>query len=480
LAPVAAIAVAAFAPAPKTPSASQLAHVRAYVSAVNSGDGKAFRAEDAGDGFRADVPEGPFLHYFHNQHRMTSGLELVDARQESDGAVEAVVRNRLFGTLHGLRFAFDAVGKIATFDPTPAPAWAQTAPGGLSDEAVAMQARTMADRGCKADVFSGAMLVAHGDKVVVAQACGEASKRYHVPNTLETRINLGSANKMFTEIATMQLVEAGKIKLSDPVSAYLDDTWLAPDIARRITVGELLGHTSGLGDFFDDLWPQSRARYRDLADYKPLVRSSKLAFEPGSKFAYSDTGALLLGAVVEKASGKRYDDYLRTHIYAPAGMTRSGCFAMDDPEPDLATGYRYDPSAPYGWRENTFDHVLRGGPAGGCFSTVGDLLRFSRALQSGALVSRATFAWMTTPGLSPEYGQGGFELSQSAAGPIIGHSGIFQGVSVRFHLYPATGWTMIALANVDGGGYALGDALDDVIGRSKRGAATASDASGRP
>jgi CubicO group peptidase (beta-lactamase class C family) len=457
---------AAAAPAADV-SQARAKHLAAYVAAVNSGDGAAFRANDAADALRSGVPAPALLGYFRNQHRVTGGVVFVGAHTGAGGEVEVALRDRLFGTLHGLRVNFDATDRVEDFGPNPAPAWARTAAAPLSDDAVAAKADELVARGCKAEVFSGTVLVARGDRVLVQEACGEASKRYHVPNDLETRINLGSANKMFTETAIMQLVEAGKIKLSDPVSTYVDASWLAPEVASRITVGQLMAHTSGLdGDFLSELMPRSRTLFRDLADYKPLVRDAKLTSEPGAKFAYNNTGVLLLGVVIEKASGESYDDYVRRHIFEPAGMTRTASYAMDDPVPDLAMGYRFDPSSPYGWRENTFAHVLRGGPAGGGFSTVGDLFKFSRALQSGVLISKADLQWMATAGLSPDYGQGGFEIATSSAGRIIGHSGIFQGISVRFHLYPDSGWTMVALSNVDGGGYALGDALDDVIGQS--------------
>ncbi len=446
------------------------AHVRSYVEAVNTAEGAHFRASDIGPEFAASVPEEPFLNYFVGQHRVTGGVELVGMRAEGAEKIEVVVRDRLFGALHGYSFSLERDGarRVTDFEPVPAPAWARR-PGDapLAQGEVAARSREMIERGCKAGVFSGAALVARGDTVLVEQACGEANKRYHAANDLETRINLGSMNKMFTEVAVMQLVEAGKISLSDPLSKYADETWLPHAVSAQITVGELIGHTSGLGDFFDDgFLKTARTLYRELADYKPLVRTETLAFTPGTKFQYSGTGILMLGVVIEKASGENYFDYIRRHIYAPAGMTRTDCYPMDEPVDDLAMGYIFDSANRYGWRENTFAHVFRGGPAGGGFSTVGDLYRFARALQSGKLVSLKTLAWMSIPGLSPDYGQGGFEIASSPAGRIVGHSGIFGGISARFRMYIDKGYVVVALSNIDGGGYALGDAIGDVVDRS--------------
>jgi len=442
-----------------------------YINAVNTGDGARFRAHDIAPGFAASVPEKSFLNYFIGQHRVTGGLTVVDTRAEGAEKLDVVVRDGVFGVLHGLSFRLEATGerRVTDFEPMPAPKGVHRSDElPLTKREVAARSRQMIEQGCRAGVFSGAALVARGDTVLVEEACGDANKRYHALNDLETRINLGSVNKMFTEVAVMQLVEAGRVSLSDRLSKYADESWLPYATSDQVTVGDLIAHTSGLGDFFDDGFVKtSRELYRDLADYKPLVRTETLASPPGTKFQYSGTGDLMLGVVIEKASGENYFDYIRRHIYAPAHMTRTDSFPMDEPVDDLAMGYIFDPTDPYGWRENTFAHVFRGSPAGGGFSTVGDLYRFARALQSGRLVTLKTLEWMSAPGLSPNYGKGGFEIESSPAGHIVGHSGIFGGVSARFRMYIDKGYVVVALSNIDGGGYALSDAIGDVVDRSK-------------
>jgi CubicO group peptidase (beta-lactamase class C family) len=304
--------------------------------------------------------------------------------------------------------------------------------------------------------------------VLVKEACGEASLRYHARNTVDTRFNLGSMNKMFTAVAVMQLVEAGKVSLTDPLSKYADETWLRRDIASRITIEQLLTHTSGLGSFDEDdaFDASSRAQYRDLADYKPVVRAEKLAFPPGTRFQYSDTGFLMLGVVVEKASGETWFDYVRRHIYAPAGMSATDCYPMNEPAENLATGYGWYSKGPYHWRENTFDHLFRGGPAGGGFSTVGDLLRFARALQAGKLVSPASLAVLWTDHPPHDYGAG-FEIVSTAAGGSVGHSGYFEGISTRLSIFRDRGWVVVVLSNIDDGAPGLVDAITDQIARGR-------------
>jgi CubicO group peptidase (beta-lactamase class C family) len=282
-------------------------------------------------------------------------------------------------------------------------------------------------------------------------------------NDVNTRFNLGSMNKMFTAVSIMQLVEAGKLSLNDKLSKYADDTWLPKDISSEITIAELLSHTSGLGSFFDDGFDSSsRELYRNLDDYKPLIRKEKLAFAPGSKYQYSDTGMFMLGVVIEKVSGESYFDYVRTHIYVPAGMTSTDCYPMDEPVENLAMGYGYYSKGPFHWRENTFSHVFRGGPAGGGFSTVGDLMRFAGALQREKLVSSASLKTLWTDHPPNNYGAG-FEVSDTVAGKMVGHSGFFTGVSSRLSIFLDAEYVVAVLANIDNGAPALMDAIGDQI-----------------
>ncbi len=150
-------------------------------------------------------------------------------------------------------------------------------------------------------------------------------------------------------------------------------------MADKVLIKHLLTHSSGLGSYFNQTYfKSSRLNFRELADYKPLLAGEKLAFEPGTQAAYSNTGFLLLGPIIEKASGENYFDYGRRHICEPAGMAGTDCYALDEVVENLAIGYFREGGT---WKNNTFLHVLRGGPAGGGYSTVRDLHRFAQALR---------------------------------------------------------------------------------------------------
>jgi len=244
-----------------------------------------------------------------------------------------------------------------------------------------------------ADRFSGTALVALRGEVIFSAAHGLASRRFNAPNRLETRFDLGSINKAFTKIAIGQLRAAGTLSLTDHIADHLPD-YPNADVAAQITIQQLLDHTSGLGDIFNDRFQRSsRAQYRAPRDYFPVFADEPLLFAPGSGRQYSNAGYIVLGAIIEVVSGMPYDEYVRQHIFAPAGMTRSGFFPRDVPEPDVAEGYtRWIGGGPER-RSNQFQLPIKGNPAGSAQSTVGDLLRFDTALREHRLLSPPYTAW---------------------------------------------------------------------------------------
>ena len=174
--------------------------------------------------------------------------------------------------------------------------------------------------------FSGAVLLARNDKILLRKAYGLASRRFDVPNNVDTKFNLGSMNKMFTAVAVLQLVQQGKLSLDDRLSEYIDEEWLPRRTTDKILISHLLCHTSGLGSYFNEtFFGRSRESVRELVDYKPMLAEEKLAFEPGTKFKYSNTGMLILGVVIETVSGQNYFDYVRENVYKKAKMVDSDC-----------------------------------------------------------------------------------------------------------------------------------------------------------
>jgi CubicO group peptidase (beta-lactamase class C family) len=314
-------------------------------------------------------------------------------------------------------------------------------------EAVAVLERYLNALG-GADLFSGAVLVARGDDVLVRAAWGLASRDFDVPNLVETKFNLGSMNKMFTAVAIAQLVEQGRLRWDSPVGDFLPG-FPTPEAASSIRIHHLLTHTSGLGSYFNRAFQESsRARWRTVSQMMELADGEVPEFEPGTRWKYSNTGYLVLGRIIEIITGRDYHDYVREYIARPAGMAATDAYELDQVNPNLAVGYEKVFTAEgVAYRNNIFEHVIRGGPAGGGYSTVEDLHRFARALQTGRLVQPATFALMIRPKpelASPTYGFG-FGLNPDGS---IGHTGGFPGISSALAIYPDTGLVVVVLANL--------------------------------
>jgi CubicO group peptidase (beta-lactamase class C family) len=185
------------------------------------------------------------------------------------------------------------------------------------------------------DRFSGTALVAHRGEVIFTSAHGLASKRYNAPNSMNTRFDLGSINKAFTKIAVGQLHQQGKLSLDDWIVDHLPD-YPNREVAETVTIEQLLEHTSGLGDMFNDtFFRSSRSLYRSPQDYFRVFA----LFEPGTGRQYSNAGYIVLGAIIEAVSDESYDGYIARHVFEPAGMASSGFFERDGIEPNIAEGY---------------------------------------------------------------------------------------------------------------------------------------------
>jgi CubicO group peptidase (beta-lactamase class C family) len=278
--------------------------------------------------------------------------------------------------------------------------------------------------------------------------------------TRETRFNLGSMNKMFTAVAIAQLVEEGKLGWDDPVGKHLPD-YPNPEVREKVTIRQLLSHTSGLGSYWNERFAKKRGEIRTVSDYLALFSDEKPAFAPGSRFEYSNAGFIVLGAIVEKVTGRSYFEHVKKRVFEPAGMT-----ATDWPEAPqrgarYAVGYT---GAPPSLRRNEDELPNRGGPAGGGYSTVDDLVAFARALAGGKLVKRETLALMTTPASKdgpPGFGYGfGFGIVSDGRAVSFGHNGGAPGVSAELRIFPESGTVVAAFQNRDP------EAMQPVVDRS--------------
>lgn len=350
----------------------------------------------------------------------------------------------------------------------------------MDPRAAAAKLNDLIDRLAERDMFSGTVKITLGAEVLLEKAVGLASRRFDVPNAQDTKFNLGSMNKMFTAVSIAQLAEAGKLTLDDVVGDHLPD-YPNQEVRERVQIKHLLSHTGGTGNHFtEDFVSGSKASYRETADYVELFEDQELRFSPGTSWAYSNAGFYILGLIVEAASGQSYYDYVREHIYARCSMTNSDSFDMDIPIKNLAIGYTRSPMGgrpddgerwleeASGLRNNYFMHSIKGGPAGGGFSTTPDLIRFAHALTGGQLVSHEMFETLTTPKpelASPGYGYGFSAEDLGALGRKTGHGGGFPGINGMLDLYVDQGLSVAVLANLDGGAGLVASRYQEMLTR---------------
>ncbi|MFT3746252.1 MAG: serine hydrolase domain-containing protein [Pyrinomonadaceae bacterium] len=316
--------------------------------------------------------------------------------------------------------------RVERIDP-PAEISKTAAPSTLAEVAPAVD--KYLDGLTKAGDFSGTVLIAKDDKPVFSKAYGFADNEKKLANKLDTRFNLGSINKMFTRIAIGQLVATGKLSFSDKLIKVLPD-YPNKAAAEKITIGQLVNMTSGIGDFFNEKFEAAdKTKIRSQKDYLPFFVNEPLAFEPGTGKIYSNGGYLVLGLIVEKLSGKTYYDYVRENIFKPAGMASSDSYAMDELPANTAVGYMSPERGKHS--PNTPMQPARGSSAGGGYSTADDMLRFANALRAKKLVI-------------PD-DNGGFPAEFDAAG----FAGGSPGVNAVFATNGKTGYTIIVLSNFD-------------------------------
>lgn len=311
----------------------------------------------------------------------------------------------------------------------------------LSGLAIRMEALAEVDQ------FSGAFLVARHDKVLLQQAHGLADRATETANTLDTKFRYGSAGKMFTAVAVLQLVESGQLSLDGTVDTYLPG-YPNRDIATQVTLHHLLTHTGGTGglDNLETDYAGDRQALRTHADYLELHSARAPAFPAGSKVDYSNYGFVLLGAIVENATGRDYYDVLRERVFAPAGMDSTGAEPESVAVPRRAVAYRAKGGE---WVDAAATLPWRGTAAGGGYTTVGDLLKFAQALQSGKLLSPAMLALATSPQM--EEGWYGLGFITVGEGPLrrYGHGGDADGMNADFRVFPESGWVLVSLSNID-------------------------------
>lgn len=325
--------------------------------------------------------------------------------------------------------------------------------------------------------FSGVVHVASADRVVYARATGLADRASGIPNTLDTAFAVASGTKALTALAVMSLVVEGEIALDTEVQSVLGGGGAIEEPA--VTVRHLLAHTSGIGDYLDEdaitdiedyVSEIPVHRLARPADFLPMLRGRPAKFQPGTGFAYCNSGYVILALVIEAVSGRSYYEVVQERVCSPAGMDATTFFRLDELPGSAAIGYLPN----RGWRSNQLHVPVRGAGDGGAYATAGDIARLWAALFTGRIVPPTAVAEMVrpqhgvTPGSRP-YGLGFWLANEesiarpAADGEAVTLEGSDAGISFRSTFEPSTGLLYTVLSNTTSGAWPVARELEAVL-----------------
>jgi CubicO group peptidase (beta-lactamase class C family) len=367
---------------------------------------------------------GPYVDDDLSVREVTGGCELLSA-EIGEGTITATVKDRAWDRRS--RVVLSAKGADHLEDIS-----FLGAPGGdteerLDDATLIDRVHTKLGAEGAAGRFSGTTLIGRGEKVLLRVHHGFADEAKGVSITPSTRFCIGSMGKLFTAVAVMQLVEQGRLSLSDPLLKHLTD-YPNRSLAEQVTIERLLTHTGGTGDIFGP--PYDPAVHRTPSDILRLYGARDPAFPPGSRWGYSNYGFVLLGAVIERLEGRPFDAVIAERIFAPAGMTKTSQGHASPYRTALpytgAAATRRRPLTPYD-----------GLPAGGGYSTVEDLHGFATALRRGRLMKPETLRDMLTPRVAAGAGRWALGVPIRERGGLTywGHGGSAPGVNADLAVY---------------------------------------------
>lgn len=443
------------------PAATKL---RAMLAAMESDEAAARFVEehfDAGH-FRETSPAS-IAKQIRAIGRQSGGVEIESLQERGPHEAEALLKARQVNgkLMMRLGVAKDAPHRITGWGTMPAvrPYVEDLLKGTAATEAERLAlVRKAVERAALENKFSGVVLIARGEKVLLETAAGLARLDPPTVNTPKTKFHLGSMPKMFTATAALQLAQSGKLKLDEPIATYLPD-YPNQALARKITMHHLLTHTSGLGDYFGPEFDRKKDSIRKLEDYLPFFADKPLRFAPGERWAYSNAGMHVAGIVIERVSGLSYYDYVQKYVFDAAGMKATGNNRADEDVEGLADGLtRFNTQDVFHSEPPTLSNKgtlpPRGGPAGGGYSTVGDLHRFARALAGQQLLDAKHTALLTEGKVAIPMGPGakyayGFEEMEIAGRRSIGHSGGAPGMNAVLRAIPDLELVVVVLSNFD-------------------------------
>ena len=288
--------------------------------------------------------------------------------------------------------------------------------------------------------FNGAMLVMQKGKVIYKKAFGMADKEWNVPNTVNTKFRIGSVTKQFTATCILQLAEQGKLSIDDKLSKYI------PDYPKgdSITIHMLLNHTSGIKNYTDlpEFWPKAVLPL-SIDSMIALFKNEPLDFSPGTKWNYSNSGFFLLGVIVEKASGKKFNDYLLENVIKKVGLKNTSMDRLDSVLAFRAKGY--DKSQQGVWQHAMYISMEGPFSAGAIVSTVDDLYQWTEALHHNEVLSAESTKKMMTPYIN-HYGYG-IGIDSLGSHKRVSHNGGIPGFVTNLSYYPADDVCVVVLSN---------------------------------
>lgn len=299
--------------------------------------------------------------------------------------------------------------------------------------------------------FSGNVLIAQKGKILFEKAYGYEDVAANKPASLNTEFRIGSLTKMFTSTLVLQLVQEGKISLSDPLSKFIPSF----ENGDQVQISHLLSHTSGIKGHTESPAPTT------LEESVTRFRSKELAFQPGSRFEYNNFNFVLLSYIAQKVTGTSYPELLKSRVFDKAGMKNSGLDTRDRKSNVKAFGYVTNP-ATVKWEVADGGDVALASGAGAMYSTVNDLYKWSSAIHNSIVLPDSLFAKAFQP-VQGNYGLG-WIVKRENGRLQIGHTGSIPGYLANFMHFPVEDITIIMLTNYqDADGNRLSKDLTSVV-----------------
>jgi CubicO group peptidase (beta-lactamase class C family) len=330
------------------------------------------------------------------------------------------------------------------------------------------------DRSIEEHAFSGVISVRQQGRVLYERAAGYADRSNKIANTLATRFGIASGTKFFTALAIGKLIEAQKLsfdtKLKDCIALNI------PRYSQEITIRHLLTHTSGIPDYYDeekisdfDTFSLSTPWYalKGPRDYLAVLPDEAMKFAPGERFAYSNSGYILLGVVIEELTGQKYQDFVEQAIFKAIGMDRSGYFALNKLPEQTALGYVEEAN---GWRTNVYNLPIVGASDGGAFTTVQDIASLWEAFWGYAILPKALVEIYAQPYVKAEtkrghtyYGHGIWMYDHEGRNREEFITGSDAGVSFKSSVNRGSELQITVISNTSGGAWPILRAIDSAI-----------------